>query len=284
MAQIQKFLSIYETSVLISKKNFSGIAVENFGLKNGSRLVITLTITAIDAGAQVNVDILNGFSLDVPFQNILSFSKNSVGSVNRVLTDIHSLFQVVVSVIGGSASFAIGITITDNAIGTRIDNAIVDVNVSHLNDVNGQYDSIRIGDGVNLLQVNNDGSLNVNVIQSSNDNEKINLYYNEISNLPALIEQTLITYIKPVTINKSYVQKVSASGGNIAEYKLYLNSNLIYKKRTAFGSSLNCEFSFDTASESGLLVNSSDVLELKVIHNRSQPANFNATMQVLEIV
>lgn len=71
---------------------------------------------------------------------------------------------------------------------------------------------------------------------------------------------------------------VSASGENIAEWELLVDSVLLEKKRTYFGGSLNTEFLFPN----GYFVAPGKNIEITVVHLRPSTASFNATLKYSE--
>lgn len=284
MASIQRFLSLFETTVLHNEKNFSGSKTERFGIKTGSRLVFSLVVTQIDAGAQVTVTVNNTFSLDFPFEQVLQFgTTTAVSFVRRIITDFHSIFDIQVDVTGGNATFAVGVTVNDNALSTRIDNAIIDVDLSHIPDVNGHFDSVRIGDGVDLLGINPDGSINVNIVQGSGGPpELMKNTYDEALAVASGSETDVVTYTVPVGKTAS-LQRVEFSGENIAQYRVYLNGSVIASRRTKQGGDLSGEFVFEGAGEEGLPLAAGDVVRLTTLHGRPANGNFEGRIQVLEI-
>lgn len=138
-------------------------------------------------------------------------------------------------------------------------------------------DSIRLGDGTNFITSTSAGSkvaLDVNVINYETLGI-IKNYYNEIT---SVANNTLTTILSKTMTSVGTLKKITVSGTNIAEYKILLNSNVISKKRTFYGNSLNEEFIFDE----GITLAVSDVIEIKVIHYRSSVGDFNCNLVTLE--
>jgi len=162
-----KQLKINNTNVLLDLASFSGNSIIPFEVLTGSRITITIAVKNITAGAIVQAQIDNGFSVTYPFITLDTISANGVGYFTKVFSDIHSLFNVNISVVGGSASFALVTSVADNAVAStldaRISNAEISVDLNHVVQPNGNYDSVRIGNGFNELNINGDGSTNVRV-------------------------------------------------------------------------------------------------------------------------
>lgn len=125
------------------------------------------------------------------------------------------------------------------------------------------------------LDINADGS--INVIVTNPQTSVVKNYYNEISGIATGVTTLVVSQV--ATAN-NLLQKVTFSGTNIAEFELVIDGNTYDKKRTYFGSSLNGEFTFND----GIAVSSGDSIELFVVHNRPMVGNFNARIQILEII
>lgn len=104
--------------------------------------------------------------------------------------------------------------------------------------------------------------------------------YSNVSSVGSSVLTTMQTYVTPATGN-TYLQKVDASGTNIAEYTLEIDSVVMDKKRTYFGSALNIDFLFSETT-SGLLLTPGSVVVLKVIHSRPFVGDFNSRIQTFE--
>lgn len=136
------------------------------------------------------------------------------------------------------------------------------------------HSSVRLGDGANELVVNPDGSVNVNVVQSSSTPVSGLLFFpNEVSAVPSSVETTLISLIAPPQGYR--FTKVDVSGENIALFKLKLNGSVLMWKRT-WWNQFNQSFSFENF-QNGLKLLPGDVLTVTVYHQRPNPANFEVT-------
>lgn len=143
--------------------------------------------------------------------------------------------------------------------------------------INHTEDSIAIGDGVNLFTSTNAGpktALDVNVINY----DTLGVIKNTFSEITSVANNTLSTILTKTVTTPGLLKKITVSGTNIAEYTVLLNSSIVSKKRTFYGNSLNEEFVFDE----GLVVVSTDVIEVKVIHFRPDVGNFNSNLLILE--
>lgn len=147
-------------------------------------------------------------------------------------------------------------------------------------------DNIAIADqtGANKLNVNTNGSIDVNVlvlpeIPPININSMIK--YGEVASLASGINQTILTYVVPFS-TKSLLQSINVSGENIAKYNIIYNSNTIATKRTFYGN-LNETFNFEEIFNNSFILNTGDTLKINVIHNRPSLANFETTLQIIEI-
>lgn len=271
-------LRVYETRTLFAKDSFTGNGVETLQVITGSRLLITLLVDSIDPGATVNLFVDNNFTNDGTFDTIETISLSAATRVKRVLSDFHNLFNFRYTVVGGSASFKVGISSFDNALSTRIDNAIIEVDLHHTVDVNGRFDSVRIGDGVDLLEINPDGSLNV-VVGEDTDEEPINVFEESLA-IPNGANTTLMIYVVPVS-KTLFLSRIDVSGENIARYEVYIDGDLIARKRSYFGDSLNQTFEFGLSSRRGLQVEAGETITIKVLHGRPFSGAFEARLQGL---
>ena len=160
------------------------------------------------------------------------------------------------------------------------------VQLTHLDDdplVGDIHDSVRIGDGVDLLAICPDGSINVNIVSGCGLPTTLKSIYGEITSLPPSTLSLVTSYVVPVA-KTAELKRVQMSGENIATYTLFLNGSKLDRRRTYFGADLNAEMDFRTQGEAIKLI-AGDLLELKVEHSRpvSFLADFNARIQVIEI-
>ena len=278
MLSPQTPIKLYETRTIVKQENFTGTDLSAFYVHAGSRMLITLLVTAIDSGATVNLFIDNNFDTDEADDTILTMSATSVARVKRVLSDFHNQFTFRTVVSGGNASFKIGVSLFDNAMTTRIDNAIVEVDLHHTTDVNGMFDSVRIGDGTDLLAINSDGSINT-VAGEAPDEEAINVFQEAVG-VANSAETTILTYSVP-SGRTAFLSRIDVGGENIARYEVYIDSDLIARKRTYWGNGLGESFDFSLSSRRGLQVEPGEIITVKVIHERPFSGTFEARLQGL---
>lgn len=130
---------------------------------------------------------------------------------------------------------------------------------------------VKITDGTDTLAINADGSINVTLSGS----ETVLETYNEISSVVNSVLTTIVSY---TALAPGKLKQINVSGTNIAEYSVELNSVVIDKRRTYFGSALNTDFNYDD----GLLITTADTIVVKVIHERPSVGSFNGRIQVTE--
>lgn len=94
-------------------------------------------------------------------------------------------------------------------------------------------------------------------------------------------ETLIINYVVPLGKSADLI-KCEFSGTNIATFNIYLNTFLISVYRSYFSGPLSSEIQFACESISGLPLVAGDTVELKVIHGRPMPGDFDGRIQVLE--
>lgn len=227
-----------------------------------------------------------------------------------------------------------------------VDGGVSEVVISHLDD------SIKIGDGVDFLAINSDGSINVktdgfllagtengspsgvqhivkidsslnlhtrdddaNTTLTSISNKlppslgpqtsanslsvvvngggssslktipqnvgTLNFVFGEVLSIPSSLLTTITTYTTPALLT-CYLQNVLVGGENVATYDVKINGSTIIRKRTSL-TYFSDSFDFMGGVSFGRYLNPGDVVTVTVIHTKSSSANFDATMQILEI-
>ena len=132
---------------------------------------------------------------------------------------------------------------------------------------------VKITDGTDALNINPDGSINVNVSQDTAA-DGLTVSYNEISSVGSGAETTIITVTAPVGGKR--IQKIDFSGDNKALYKVKVDGNTIASRRT-WWTHFNESVSFE-GFVNGLLLTSGQVLTVTVVHNRPDLGAFEATV------
>lgn len=281
----RKTITLYETHLLERQAALAGVASGDFLVQTGSRLVFTLQVLSVSApGVTVQARLKNGYSVEVPFLQVLTLGVVNAGFERKVLTDFHNRFEYEVEVTGGTADVALAMTVHDNALETRVDieNAEIDVNLTHYLNANGRYDSVRLGDGDHEAAVNPDGSLNVNIVNSSADPELPRNVYDEKPSVAQGSDQRIVIYIVP-TGKRALLQRVEYSGEQIARYWVKIAGATQASRRTHHGSGLTGEFVFHGASDEGLPVAGGTAIELFVRHDRPGTGSFEGRIMALEI-
>lgn len=139
-------------------------------------------------------------------------------------------------------------------------------------------DSVRVSDGTDELAINPDGSINFVMIQANPGVLKSS--YGEITSVAAGVLTTIQSYTAPL-VGTTYLQLVSVSGTNVAEYRVLRQASIADKKRTYFGGNLNADLMF--AGGTGIPLDPGDTVTVRVIHSRPDVGDFNSRIQVIEV-
>jgi hypothetical protein len=135
---------------------------------------------------------------------------------------------------------------------------------------------VSIVEGGNTMVVNTDGSINVNIVSSS-DTPGLIINYNEITSVAAGVETTIVTITAPPSGYR--LQKIEVSGDNIGQYKVYMGSNVILTKRT-WWTAFNATFNFEDFNN-GLLLTSGQTVSITITHMSPNLGTFDATIMAL---
>lgn len=138
------------------------------------------------------------------------------------------------------------------------------------------------GTNSNVIEPNVDGSINVNVISSPVSGHTVKCKFNEIIAVPSGSETQIVSYTVPAATT-AILQRISTSGDNVARYNVYLNGTPFDTQRTMFGGDFNALFEFIMGTNEGFILNTGDVISVKVLHSRPSVGDFNARVQILEI-
>lgn len=139
------------------------------------------------------------------------------------------------------------------------------------------------GDNGNTIEPNPDGSINVNIISAQTQNKTVNRYA-EVNSVAAGVETTVVQYLVPLNLTSSILQRISVSGDNVGQYKVYLNGTTIDSRRTFFGGSFNEQFEFCVGTADGTTLSPGDTVAVKILHNSHYVGDFQGRIQVFEIV
>lgn len=276
---VQKTIRLYESSTILNRASESGSGEELFYVLSGARMLVTFKTIAIDEGATVSLFLENTFSDDEAYEAIDTLTASATGTTKRIYSDFNQLFKFRFQVTGGSATFKVAVTMADNASTTKIENAQISVNLDHTSDVLGHFDSVRIGDGTDLLGINADGSINVRFDNA--DDESMMYPYNGVASVPSGSESLVLSYTVPA-MKTGQLYRVECSGDNIARFRVYKNGTAIGTKRTYFGGNLNADFNFLTPNKQALGLAAGDVVEVKVLHYRPVAGSFEAMITAME--
>lgn len=143
------------------------------------------------------------------------------------------------------------------------------------------HSSIRIGDGVEEVEVNPDGSLNVVVVSGGKIPKPTKTVFNQVAAVLSGSETLVVTYTVPPT-KRATLDQVTGSGENIGKYNLYLNGTLVDVQRTYWAGGFNVRFQFNSQGD-GVVLEEGDVLELKVIHTSDEVGDFDGRIQLVEL-
>lgn len=153
-------------------------------------------------------------------------------------------------------------------------------------------DNIAISNGIDTVTLSSGiggkVGLDVNVITPINVSPtapvgaSLQLLYDEITNLASGTTSNIISYTVP-SGTAALLQKVYISGGNIAKYQLKINGTVVATARTYFGGELNTDFDFLGQALSGQVLLAGNTVEVTVNNFRPTSADFETTLQIVEI-
>lgn len=268
----------HETLTLVKQDGFTGTLTKTLIVYGSSQMLVSLHVNAIDPGATARVIVRNAFSEDVPYQEVRVLTLTAVNQINELIAPFHNRFEFQIDVMDGNADIAVGVSVHDNAYQQFFD---TEVNVALTDVANelGRFDAVRVGDGTGAyLDVNEDGSINVVVIDSADIST-----VNEYGEAPAVspgAEISVVTYTIPP--NKSAMLfRAEASGENIARYQVTVNDVVVATRRTHHGSGLSTNFEFTAPSKFGIPLQAGDVVKLNVLHGRPDSGDFEGRLQAV---
>lgn len=106
-----KTIKLHETATLLALENFEGNSEDLIQIYAGSKLVVTIMVTALDPGATLQVELLNGFNASLPFSPAASFLFNAPGTQKQIVTDFHNLFKLIANVTGGTTTLYVAASV-----------------------------------------------------------------------------------------------------------------------------------------------------------------------------
>jgi hypothetical protein len=108
--------------------------------------------------------------------------------------------------------------------------------------------------------------------------------YNEVTNVSPGVETTIVTYTAVSTAN-CYLQYVESSGTNVSQFRVYINAAVVDKKYGSW-TQYNVEFAYFTGNTTapGIKLSTGDVVTITGVQSSTTTSNFNAVIQVLEIL
>lgn len=133
-----------------------------------------------------------------------------------------------------------------------------------------------------VLNVNPDGSINVNILPSTSNTNTVKNTFGTAAAVVSGATTTIVQYTVPM--NKiAILQRSVASGENIGTYTLSINGATQSVLRTYYAGAFNVTFDFVTGQDNGLVLQPGDNVKVEILHNRPYTANFDARIQVFEI-
>lgn len=102
--------------------------------------------------------------------------------------------------------------------------------------------------------------------------------FDEALAVPSGSPTTILSYTAP---SATTFIRVNTGGTNIAQFEVYINGTLNARQRTYFGATLDTTFDYSAGSE-GFVLNSGDLVEVKVTHQRPSSGDFEARLEVIE--
>lgn len=111
-------------------------------------------------------------------------------------------------------------------------------------------------------------------------NSNLQSIFDTVSNVPSNTLTQIQSYTVP-TGNSALLQKVEASGTNIAQYNVLIN-NATQAVQYTFWGQLNTVFNFTAYGGAGLLLNAGTTVTVQVIHLRPYVGDFNSNIQIIQ--
>lgn len=132
------------------------------------------------------------------------------------------------------------------------------------------------------MEVNPDGSINVNIVTAQTNNVVKNTY-GSASAVPSGIATTIVQYMVPLILTSAILQRISVSGENVGRFQVFINGTLIDTRRTYYGANFSEYFEFAVNTTDGYTLAPGDIVAVKILHNKPQVGDFEGRIQVFEI-
>lgn len=177
----------------------------------------------------------------------------------------------------------IPVQLSDGSINIGTVNANLEVQLSDKESAPGEndYDIVRIGNGINQLGINADGSINANIVMGSPVPMVTRNIFDEVTAVASGSETLIATFTVPLA-KSGKIEKISASGENIAKYTVKLNGTPIDVRRTYWTGGFNVTFDYVSGGD-GYKLSPGDVVAVYVKHESPDPGDFDARLQIVEI-
>lgn len=123
------------------------------------------------------------------------------------------------------------------------------------------------------------------VIEGVNPNQNSVLIFQQQTAVAVGVTTTVATYTAPIAPTVACLLLVSIGGTNVAQWTITNSSAGIYDQNYTSAAQLNEVFSFETGSSivPGQIIGAGNTITVSVNQIGTDPGNFNARIQVLEI-
>lgn len=227
-------IKIDETVTLVNQSAFAGVGSERFYIRTGARIVVSVVVTSISGNLNVTFD---NSGDNENWLQVLDFGTvNSTGIYQRIYSDFHPNFRINYNTTA-NADFKIIVSVHDNSSSTFIENANLLVDVDHT-----KGDSVQVGDGQDVLEVEPDGSINVNTTFPDIKNPIHQTYTNSIdTGVDGYGFKSVATYTSTDNLTKIKAMHVHSQGS--AQARLLIDGAEIRRKDVSPQTSV-AEFEF----------------------------------------
>ena len=178
----------------------------------------------------------------------------------------------------------IPVQLSDGSIEIGTVNAEIEVQLSHIDDspnIGDVADSVRVGDGLEILEINPDGSINVVFTGIAPPGIPVNTY-SAVTSVPSATTTTIATYTIPVG-KSSQLDRIEFSGSNIGIFQVLINGTVKSTQRTWFNGPLSGTFEYVTSNLYGYGLVAGDIVKLQITHTRPNVGNFEGRIQTVDL-